>query len=244
LKEIDKIIKDIYKEFSGNKPGEYIDACTHCCMSEENARKLKRHSLREIPLELLKEYQDTAKPKKLNLSELKYFTPRYLELIKDFQFPSWEPLLSLNRFGYIKDSEWTEKERGLLNRFALELFKNYLNSNPKKVSISPIEILLMFQKGNFKIKPLLKEWEQSEEKWNLIHFSNLLGELKITKKGILKVSDAFSDEAFNEKICTWIESKKVKEIFKRKIEIGIMNSHEIFTNKELQELSWRYEMIN
>lgn len=213
-------------------------------MSEENAIKLKRYSVREIPIGLLKEYQDAAKPEKLNLSELKYFAPRYLEFIKDFQFPSYEPLLSLDRFGYIKDADWTKKEKELLNRFSLELFKQFLNSQPKEVSISPIEILIMFHKGNFKIQPLLKVWEQLNGKWVLSHFSDILDELKITKRGNLKVNDAFADEEFDEIICTWIESEEVKEVFRNKIEVAIMNSHRKYTEKELKELSWKYEMIN
>jgi len=71
-----------------------------------------------------------------------------------------------------------------------------------------------------------------------------LGELKITKRGVFKVSDPFSDDEYNETICTWIESEKVKNVFRKKIEEEILNPSKIYTKKDLQELSWKYEMIN
>lgn len=242
--EIDKIVQKIYEIFSGNRPGEYIDACTFCCISEENARKIKSLPIREIPLDLLKEYQDAAKPEQLNLSELKYFAPRYFDLIKDFQFPTFEPLLSLNRFGYFNDSDWATEEKELLDKFVLAFFKKYIYSKPQDVSISPIDMLLMFYKGNFKIDVLLKEWEVSNAENSLIHFSKLLDNLKITKRGVLKVNDAFADDVFNEQICNWIENKHVKDIFRKKIENEIMNPNGLYNEDELQALSWKYEMIN
>ncbi len=83
LKELNNIVEQAYQLFSGNQPGEYLDACTICCMKESHAAELKSMPLREIPLELLEEYQDAARPERLNLRELKYFAPRYLELVKN-----------------------------------------------------------------------------------------------------------------------------------------------------------------
>ncbi len=213
-------------------------------MSEENAQKLKSLPIRDIPIELLTEYQDAAKPERLNLSELKYFAPRYFELIGDFQFPSSEPLLSLNRFGYFNDSSWTSNESELLDQFAMVFFRKYIRLKPSDTSISPIELLLMFYKGNFKIDSLLQEWEHSNEKQSLRHFSNLLDGLKINKRGAIKVGNAFSDEVFNKQICGWLESKEVKSVFKHKMEEAIMNSEGFYTEKELEELSWKYEVIS
>lgn len=119
-----------------------------------------------------------------------------------------------------------------------------MNSEPKKVFISPTEILLMFHKGNFRIQPLLKVWEELNGPWVLSHFSNILDELNITKNGNLKTNNSFSDEEFEEIICTWIESEEVRALFRNKIKDGLINKYEKFTEKELEELSWKYEILN
>jgi len=242
LEALNHIIEQAYELFSGNKPGEYLDACTICCMKESDAAELKSIALRHIPLELLTEYQDAARPEKLDLRELKYFAPRYLELVKNYQFPSFEPLLSLSRFGYFKASDWTEAERTLLDKFALLFFKDYLNSIDKK-DLPSVDALLMFYKGNFDIKMLLVAWEKTESDESLFHFSKLLDTMRITKWGKLEVTDAFSDGQFNQQIIQWISSVKVKKLFREKIEQTIMKPGEIFTASDLEELSWKYDLI-
>lgn len=243
MKELEKIVEEVYKVFSGKRPGEYIDACTHCCMSEEDAKSIKTFRLEDIPLELLEVYQDAAKPEKLNLEELKYFAPRYLELLSEFKFPSFEPLLSLSRFGYFIDEDWTKEERELLDRYAMAFYKKVLKSKLDKDRISPIEMLIMFKKGNFKIEKILEDLESSKSPERLSFFSGLLNAVIFKRAGKLKVDDAFADKEFNEQICNWIESDRVKKIFRKRIEEEIMDPTGFFKERELKELSWNYEMM-
>ncbi len=242
MEEIDEIVKEAYKIFSGNKPGEYLDAGGLWAFERENALKLKSLPIRDIPLELLRSYHSSPKLRKLNLSELKYFAPRYLELIKDNEFPSFIEVLSLDRFGYFNESDWKTDERELLNRYALGVFRNYLKSEWKG-SLLPHEMLLMFHKGNFKIDKLLKEWERTSEQESLIKFYMLLNNIEYTKYGKLEVTDAFSDKKFNDQICDWVRSKSVKVIFREKIQHALMNPGESFSRSYWEELSWRFEMM-
>lgn len=243
MDKLNKIVEESYKVFSGNKPSEYIDACTYCCMTEKDAQKLKSLPLREIPLELLKEYQDAAKPSSLNVSELKYFVPRYLELVKDFQFPTYEPLLSFDRFGRIDILDWTKDERSLLEEYALEFLDVYINTINQKYIISPIEVLLMFYKGNFKIDSFLDRWEKANSKESLMNFQKLLQEMTWSKRGVLRITDPFADNKFSKQVLDWLESDRVKRNFKSKIEKAIIDSSEIYNQKELQGLSNVYDII-
>lgn len=241
--EIDAIVKEFYKVFSKNKPQQLLDACTRCCMTPEDAEKLKSFSVPNIPFYLLKEYQDAAKPASLDLGELKYFAPRYFELISTFQFPSFEPLLSLDRFGYFTDAVWTHEEKVLFDRFMYQFFKKFIKTNRKERIIPAMDFLLLFYKGNFEIKGILELVETLKEPENLVFFSELLDDVKMTHKGYLKVDNSFSDKKFSELICSWVISPGVKKIFKPRIESEILNPSGIFDEVQLTELSRKYEML-
>ncbi len=243
MKSLDDIVEDAYQVFAGNKPSEELDACTACCMTEANASLLRSLPLRKIPLEPLYEYQDAAKPNKLNLSELKYFAPKYLEFIKNRQYPSYEPLLSLTRFGYFTKSDWSSEEWRVLNDFSKVFFREFINSRDSGTFATPIEILLMFYKGNFDVHGLLKEWEESSSNENLLRFNQLLEEIKFTKNGENKVRDAFSDDTFSEIICNWLFSESIKEKVKVQIENAIMNPDQSLSEDERETLSWKYEIV-
>ncbi len=237
MKSLDEIVNDAYDVFSGHKPGEHLDACTHCCMKESEATRLKTIPLRQIPIELLTEYQDAAKPKELDNNELKYFAPRYLELIKNFKYPSYEPLLSLTRFGYLNESDWTQKERNVLKEFAAGFFKKYLNSRNHPTFATPTEVLLMFYKAKIDIQPLLNVWQKSNTVDSLLHFNQLLEAVDFNKRGEPKIRDAFSDDIFNDIVCNWLFSSEVKKKIREEIEKVLMSSDSSLTESEKESLS-------
>lgn len=241
MTQMDQLIEDIYKLFSGNQPGQYIDACTDCCMSPVDARRIKTIPLREIPLELMIEYQGAAKPAVLDLAELKYFAPRILEFIKDFQIPSFLPEVSLDRFSYFSDSDWTKEERQLLDAFALAFFGNYIAMPMQKDQLSLMEVLLMFYKGNFKINPLLQLWAACDQPASLLRFVQLLNSSEITRHGQFGIKNAFSEPIFETQFRTWLEAESTKAAFRQKIEQAIMEPSGEFTESELIELSWQYD---
>lgn len=243
MKTLDNIVNEAYNVFSGNKPGEYLDACTHCCMKESNAELLKSIPLRQIPIELLKEYQDAAKPVKLDLSELKYFAPKYLEFLSKQEYLSYEPLLTLDRFGYFDRAAWTKEERQLLDDFSILFFREYLNTKNHENFTTPIEILLMFYKGKFDIQPLLDEWEKCTSNESLLHFNQLLDEINFNQHREPKVSNAFSDETFSELICSWLFARKIREKFKNQIEQALLEPVESLSDSDKENLSWKYEII-
>lgn len=101
----------------------------------------------------------------------------------------------------------------------------------------------MFHKGNFDVAMLLEEWEETENDESLLHFSKFLSAVGMTMGGELKATHFFFDEQFSQQISQWLSSNKVKKVFKEKIEQTIMEPGEIFTASDLEELSWKYELI-
>ena len=132
MQNLNNLVKEAYDVFAGHQPKAEIDACTCCCMTEEDAQALVALPVDEIPLAVLRKYQEAATPEKLDKGELKYFAPRYLELIKSYQYPSFEPALALTRFTKIRSSDWTEEERQLLDDFAIAFFLSIFTYQKRK----------------------------------------------------------------------------------------------------------------
>lgn len=207
MKNLYNIIKESYDVFAGHRPQEVIDACTLCCMTEEDAKTLVSVPLGDISRFLLQQYNDAAMPEKLNVSELKYFAPRYLELIREYQFPSFEPALSLTRFAGIKKSEWTAKERQLLSDFSIAFFHQFIHSKNPTNEATALNMLLMFHKGNFDIRPLLEIWDKAPIRVAQVHYDALWIWIKVNKNGFPEVIDAFADDSFKKMIGNWLKTK-------------------------------------
>jgi len=237
-----QLIERAYVLFAGYRPGVELDTCTVCCMEPEDAEQLKRLPLREIPVQLLQYYQDAAKPEELDQNELRYFAPRYLELVKDFTFPSSEASLSLNRFGYFEWSVWTEEEQALFTEFRDLVFAKYLScdfpSDP-----GPMSMLLLFHTAKFGIAGPLHQLRTCEAAYGLKRFSQLWDWLGANNKGTFCVTDAFADEAFNNELLAWLLSPDVRGHFLEAMELEIMEPSGHFTPWEQQQLSWQYEVL-
>jgi len=207
MKNLNNLIDTAYDVFSGYQPQETIDACTVCCMTQEEAVIMTNTPVAQIPKSVLAKYQDAARPEKLDIGELKYLAPRYLELIKSYQFPSFEPVLSLTRFSSLKLSDWTSNEKALLQDFALSFFHQFLQSNNPTDEATAMDILLMFHKGNFDINPLLNCWNGPGSKARSQHLMYFNAEIKIDHKGNCKVQNHFADSAFSKVICNWLNAR-------------------------------------
>ncbi len=237
--ELKKIIERAYQLFSNYQPGDYLDACTHCCMEPQNEALLKSLPLRTVTWDLIKDYQDAAKPEILNINELKYFAPKYFELISQYEYPSFEPLLSLSRFGYFNPTDWKEEEWQLFMDFSITFFMNYFQNKDQYFSVPILDVLLMFHKANFPLAPLLSYWENDETADSLHHLNYLMDNISDKRK----ITDAFSDDIFDKKICGWLFSDKILDTFKHRIENIIMHpeGHDAIF---IQKLNWNYERLN
>ncbi len=207
MKNLNTLTDTAYEIFAGYQPQEKIDACTVCCMTKKEAADLKTTPIAQISRGVLTKYQEAARPEKLDKGELKYFAPRYLELIKSYQFPSIEPVRSLTRFSSLKTMDWTKQETELLQDFALAFFHQFLQSNNPTEEATAMDILLMFHKGNFDILPLLKLWDGPSSLARNQHMMYFNAEIKIDRKGNCKVENTFADSAFSKIICNWLNAR-------------------------------------
>ena len=238
LKEIIDIAYETFAKYRANRP---LDVCTDCCMKIEDEARLASLPVRQIPLDLLTEYNDSAKPAKTSIEEIKHFLPRYLELISEFNFPTHSTEISFSRLVPFDKNEWTETELELLDTFAKEFFKHCLSNYPISTFDRIDAILIMFCNAHFDINSLLHIWEETDNLESVLHFNDLYFHCFNTKKA--KLSNSFDDGKLSGMLVNWIESKKVSRIFRERIEKVILGDYDV-EEITLYQLNSLYEIVN
>jgi hypothetical protein len=240
LKETVDKAYEIFSKYRANRP---LDVCTDdCCMKVEDEERLASLPVRQIPVELLTEYNDSAKPEKTRTEEIKHFLPRYLELISAFNFPTHSTELSLSRLIPFDKNEWTETELQLLETFSKEFFKHTLRTYPIPSFNDRIDsILIMFWRAEFNLERLLGIWEQTDTLESLLHFNDLYfhGFKEYNRSELFS---GFGDKELSDRLTTWIENEKIKETFAYRIEKTILGGFQL-EEQTITELDLLYEII-
>lgn len=237
-------VEKAYELFSKYRADRPLDVCTdECCMKVEDEGLLASLPVRQIPVDLLRVYNDSAKPDKTRIEEVKHFLPRYLDLISEFNFPTHSTELSFSRLTPFDKSEWTETELEILEIYSKEFFRKCLNTYPIPSFNDRIEnIIVMFWRADFQIDKLLEIWEQTDSLESVLHFNELYfqGFNDYTNN---KISSAFADNKIGEIMTNWMESENIKVVFKERIEKLILGDFDI-DEKTLNELNLLYEIVN
>ena len=207
-----------YKEFSKYSATLPLDVCTDCCMTIEETTTLASISVDSIPKDLLSSYNDSAKPEKTEIQEVKHFLPRYLELISDFNFPTHSSELSFSRLTPFDKNEWTKNELEILFGFQEEFFKLCLKTYPIPSFGDKIDsVIIMFWRSGLGVDILLSVWEETESLESILHFKDLYFE-GFEKYNRSKLSNSFGDKELCKKLTTWIQEPKANSIFQEQIE--------------------------
>jgi hypothetical protein len=237
-----EIIDKSYGLFAKYHPTGQLDICIECCMSPEAAAKLASLPVRQIPKDLLAEYNDGAKPKKTRIEEVKHFLPRYFDLVGQFEFPTHSTELSFSRLIPFDKNEWTNEELELLNQFPKEYFKHCLSVYPIPSFSDRIDtILLMFWMAGFKVRDLLTIWENQKTKESALHFRDLHFH-GFDQYNSTKLFSAFGDKELAEILRNWLDTETVKQNFTATIEKIIIENNDLADN-DINELNLLYDII-
>jgi hypothetical protein len=236
------IIERSYVLFSKYNAIRPLDICTDCCMTPEAENTLASLPVRQIPRDLLAEYNDGAKPEKTRIEEVKHFLPRYFDLVAQFQFPTHSVELSFSRLTPFNKSEWTEQELDLLKQFSKEFFKHCLYIYPLPSFHDSIDaILIMFWRAAFNVDDLLAIWEVVETKESVLHFRDLyfhgFNQCKPTK-----LFSGFGDKQLADIIRCWVDSDRVKHRFAQAIEKLIIESSDV-EGADINEINLLYDVL-
>jgi hypothetical protein len=237
-----EIIDKSYRLFAKYHPTGQLDICTDCCMTPEAAGKLGSLPVRQIPKDLLAEYNDGAKPERTRIEEVKHFLPRYFDLVGQFEFPTHSAELSFSRLVPFDKTEWTKDELDLLNQFPKEYFKHCLSIYPIPSFNDRVDtILIMLWKAGFKVKDLLTIWENEKTKESALHFRDLHFH-GFDQYNQTKLSSAFGDKELADILRTWLDTETVKQNFANIIEQLIIEKNDL-RDTDINELNLLYDII-
>lgn len=237
-----EIIDKSYELFAKYNPTGQLDICTDCCMTPEAAAKLASLPVRQIPKDLLVEYNDGARPEKTRIEEVKHFLPRYFDLVGQFEFPTHSAELSFSRLIPFDKNEWTKEELELLNQFTKEYFKQCLSVYPIPSFNDRVDtILIMFWKADFNILDLLTIWANEKTKESALHFRDLHFH-GFDQYNQTKLFSAFGDKDLANILRTWLDNEIVKQNFADTIEQLIIEKTDL-AETDINELSVLYDII-
>lgn len=80
---------------------QQFNICVPCCVSEEMAQALRQTPLRQLTVEMIYEWNSSARPFEQQNDEIRYLLPRLLELLAHGHSPAINEELCLKRIGAI-----------------------------------------------------------------------------------------------------------------------------------------------
>ncbi len=238
--KLKNIIDKAYKIFNYPKPQSIQNVCTECCLSNNDARLLLTTDLQLIPVELICEYNDGAQALNYDMNEFKYFLPRYLELISQFQFTSFVDVsLSLKNLNFNTIEYWTNPEEfKCINEFVTLYFEKCLTTDEFHKDAYILDIINILHVSGIDVKPLLQIWLKDLNNFSIIHLEQLITD-NFNYRGKINTS-GFIDSDLNSLIENWVITNK--KIITVAIENHIINTS--LKEEQLQKLSYLYDTIN
>ncbi|CAN7458094.1 hypothetical protein LJR220_004129 [Bradyrhizobium sp. LjRoot220] len=181
--ELAVAIEEAYRVFGAYRLGHDLIAChCRCCMTEEEERQLVKTPLRSIPADLLAEYTNSAHDYDDDrvARELRYFLPRYFELIAAHDYPDHIGLdICLRRLGQADyRNKWPRAEVESIDRF----FDAFLNDGLTRLDLAPVgyrpafnikNIVTLVVTAGGDIDRLLHSWAAAEDPAAAIHIAAL-----------------------------------------------------------------------
>ena len=183
--ELQAIIEEAYRLFADYTIGSTLCVCNcNVCMSKEDERELVRTPLRGIPANLLAEYTNSAHTWDDDqiAREMRYFLPRYFELIALNDPPDSMGLdICLRRLQYAQwRSKWPTEQVDLLDRYFDELTRSSLLRldiiNWKEgadLAFDIADLMTMIVTAHGDIDRVLAVWDSAEDPPAAIHMAKL-----------------------------------------------------------------------
>lgn len=110
------IIEQAYEVFKGSKPGD-TETC-ECCMDHRIRKDFFNHAPQDIPLYYVQDWFFGAVDYPISKGLWRFLLPRILEILACKEDPAMVALeVSLSRFPTGDQSQWTDQEWSVLDRF-------------------------------------------------------------------------------------------------------------------------------
>jgi len=232
-KIINQKIEEIYDTFAKYSPEPNIRFCD-CCYSKDEHQNLKR--ILSSPAKIftahdLSEYESALAIGGWSQTKtIKYILPLYMESILSIESDIY-PDTFFYFIEHIKDKEWRDNEKELIESSLLSLLDYYLDTHPDMVyeKVSRIDfnrLLTMFEYLNS--NKALDLWLKHTNYTSILYLKEFLyGYYSQRNKPIEK----------------WLENPKNRKVFTDKIEKLIVFETQEVSEKDLVELNILYEFL-
>lgn len=221
--EMQKIIEECYQYFSKFQKPSQLSVCS-CgfCVTSSDVEYLLTQPLNELSASKVYCYMDDIGEGSISAPEILYFLPRILELIAHNEHISMCTELYLQKLGKIKLYDLDEKGDALVGYFALQYWKDWLQSISEqtyKVNYELSEILIMFSYANLSIEPLLNQLNGVTS----FEIVSKLSELIFGEREEGNLTSAFADYCMNinSEINQWLQNNA--KALSKNAQIAVLN---------------------
>ncbi|RZJ92837.1 MAG: hypothetical protein EOO60_06840 [Hymenobacter sp.] len=247
--DLQAIISEAYTLFSPYTIGNTLDVCKACCITDAEERELVSTPLHTVSSDLFfRAYYESARrytPREL--WEMKHFLPRILELVSEYDFPTYAVEITLLRLNLDQPAAWAKPELkpelDLLMAFAFAYFQQSLAQYPLPSGDSLESILVMFGIAHFDLAPLLSAWAASDTPTSLLHLKDLLCYwVELAPDGSAQFTNPFATPKVNYMIINWLQTFTVHSAFRQRLEYTLLEGPPL-SKKDAEELSLAYEIL-
>jgi len=233
-------VENAYKAFSDCKfHGPLIHCSCNLCMTDEHAKILSAKPLREIPTWLLAEYTNSAHDHNEHVeTQLKYFLPRYFELIAECDPPS-DFGLQVMFSGLAKSGwreRWHEKHLNAFDEFCFAFLEACCQQLEvcewpagHRIAFDMSEVLSMVVTCEGDLQRLLDTFEGCSDPGAALHMANLRSQIKVRIGGKPYLGDAFMSD-YRE------QAEQIAEfLLSEKLDKRIMNCINLIDKKDYHQ---------
>ncbi|HBN1997089.1 TPA: hypothetical protein L1311_001210 [Escherichia coli] len=165
------IIAHAWEIFHFYPAPQQFNICVPCCVSEEMAQALRQTPLRQLTVEMIYEWNSSARPFEQQNDEIRYLLPRLLELLAHGHCPAINEELCLKRIGAISLDIWHPEERDVLTDFS----RQYIHDLLLTPTLTDLEsAFVMFHFAGLPITALLDEALNTGGYWSIASLAYFL----------------------------------------------------------------------
>ena len=187
--ELRCLVEEAYEKFATYRVNRSLTVChCSCCMTEADEHLLIKTPLREIPSTLLAEYTNSAHSWDDGpvAREMRYFLPRYFELLADNDPPDTCSMdICLRRLRYADwRAKWPERECAIIDRFFDELLLQGLERTDLvqwpvgwRLAFDIADILTLVVTAHGDLHRVLATWETAADPGASVHLAAVLDRL-------------------------------------------------------------------
>ena len=221
--DLNRAIAALYDIFQSYRAVFPLHACDcPICMPEEMMREMVRMPLKQLSANYFYEYNNAPcdiSDKKTYADEIKYFLPRWFELLIQGERLHHSPKLFLSRLRECFPDYFSDSEREAVQHTANLLFRRRLHTFPWQDDLIPIHgslfsSLAMFHIGGIDIRPMLADWRRTANPTAAAHYVDNM----LYYKWDIGIDNPFiEDDDFKIFMLDWIEHPDHRRHFAEQI---------------------------